>query len=169
MRKFALTTAAALAAVSAPALALWTIDGANGFVGKGDVQLALGWNNKALQLGAESVRFTVESTTVTEVSWFCTNSNNQNTQERARTTTTSIQGVVSSVARERNQITGFNLTGYQGTPTSTGSTFEGPPVNSCPSGPWSLTTSAGAPEIVEDLNGTKLFANGVELDPLARY
>ena len=49
-----------------------------------------------------------------EVSWVCTNDRNEQTQERARTTETETQGVVSAAARERNQITGFNLTGYQG-------------------------------------------------------
>src|SRR5215204_1584872 len=96
-----------------------------GFVGKGDVQTALGWNNKQLQDNAGSLQFTFVSTTVTEVSWICTNDRNENTQERERTTTTDTSGVVSSVARERNQITGFNLNGFTGTPTTDSST-EGP-------------------------------------------
>jgi hypothetical protein len=131
-----------------------------GFVGKGDVQLALGYNNKQLQDNANSLAFTSTSTVVTEVSWVCTNDNNENTQERARETTTSIQGVLSSVARERNQITGFNLTGYSGTTTESSST-EGPPVNSCPSGPWTLTSPAGDPEVVSSTS--VLSVNGVPL------
>ncbi|MFN3514759.1 MAG: hypothetical protein ACK41C_17070 [Phenylobacterium sp.] len=141
--------AVSAALISSAALAAVTFDPATGtgFVGKGDVQLVYGWNNKALQDNAGSVQFRANATTVTEVSWICTNSNNEQTQERARTTTTEVQGVVTSVARERNQITGFNLNGYSGTPTQSSET-EGPPLNSCPSGPWTLTTPAGAPEVV---------------------
>lgn len=148
--------------VASPAMAAVTFDAATGagFVGKGDVQLALGWNNKQLQDRAESLEFTYESTVVTEVIWICTNSNNQHTQERERTTTTMISGVVEDVAHERNQITGFNLNGFEssnpGTPTT-----EGNPLNSCPNGPWTLTTQAGAPEVVSSTGG--LYVNGVLL------
>lgn len=132
-----------------------------GFIGKGDVQTALGWNNKQLQDNAGSLQFTFVITTVSEVSWVCTNANNENTQERARTTTTDTTGVLSSVARERNQITGFNLVGFAPGGTTTESTTEGPPVNSCPSGPWTLTTPAGDPEIISQESA--LFVNGVPL------
>jgi hypothetical protein len=131
-----------------------------GFVGKGDVQLALGWNNKQLQDGAGSVEFAYEGTVVTAVSWECTNSSNEKTQQRAFTTTTTTEGVVSSVARERNQITGFNLTGYDGDAT-TSSTTDGPALNSCPSGPWSLTTPAGDPEVISETG--ELSVNGTPL------
>jgi hypothetical protein len=130
-----------------------------GFVGKGDVQLVYGWSNKQLQDNADSVQFQATSEVVTEVSWTCTNSNNQNTQARERTTTTSIEGVVATVARERNQITGFMLNGYIGTPTQSSAT-EGNPLNSCPSGPWSLTTPAGAPEVVSSTSGLQVSIDG---------
>jgi hypothetical protein len=148
--------------IATQAFAAVTFDPATGtgFVGKGDVQLALGLNNKQLQDQAGSLQFAAVSTTVTEVSWICTNDRNEQTQERARTTTTETQGVVSSIARERNQITGFNLTGYSGTPTQT-STSDGPAVNSCPGGPWTLTTPAGDPEVVS--SSSVLTVNGVPL------
>jgi hypothetical protein len=134
-----------------------------GFVGKGDVQLVFGWNNKALQDNADSVQFQASSVVVTEVSWICTNTNNENTQERERTTTSTVEGVVSSIARERNQITGFNLTGYSGTTTVSAPTTEGPPLNSCPSGPWSLTTPAGDPEVVSSTGGgLQVSINGTD-------
>lgn len=157
MKKIVLGAAAAVLAFAAV-----TFDPATGtgFVGKGDVQLALGLNNAQLQAQAASLQFASVSTVVTEVSWVCTNDRNENTQSRERTTTTSIQGVVSSVARERNQITGFNLTGYSGTPTES-STTEGNPLNSCPSGPWTLTTPAGDPEVVS--SSSALTVNGVKL------
>jgi hypothetical protein len=151
-------------AVASIATAAVTFDPATGtgFVGKGDVQLVYGWNNKALQDNAGNVQFRASSIVVTERSWVCTNSNNQNTQERERTTTTTTQGVVSSVARERQQITGFNLTGYTaGTSTPTTGT-DGPPLNSCPSGPWSLTTPAGDPEVVSSSNAVQVSTNGTD-------
>jgi hypothetical protein len=137
------------AALAVLAYGAVTFDSATGtgFVGKGDVQLVMGWNNKQLQDNAGSVEFQAVSAVVTEVSWTCTNSNNDNIQERARTTTTSIAEVVNGIARDRNQITGFNLMGYSGTPTTSSAT-EGNPLNSCPSGPWSLTTPAGDPEVI---------------------
>jgi hypothetical protein len=144
------------------AVAAVTFDSATGtgFVGKGDVQLVLNMNNKQLQDNASSLNFAAVTSEVTEVSWTCTNSNNDNTQVRERTTTTSVQGVVSSVARERNQITGFNLTGYSGSAAPV-STTEGNPLNSCPSGPWTLTTPAGAAEVISSTSA--LTVNGVAL------
>jgi uncharacterized protein YfaS (alpha-2-macroglobulin family) len=141
-----------LAASAVSAAVTFDAETGTGFVGKGDVQLVFGWNNKQLQDNAELLQFRANSEVVTEVSWVCTNSNNQNTQERERTTTISIQGVVSAVARERNQVTGFILEGYDGDPT-TSSTTEGNPLNSCPSGPWSLTTPAGDPVVVSTSEG----------------
>ncbi len=91
-----------------------------GFVGKGDVQLAFGQNNKQLQDNAAGVIFESVTVTVTEQSWTCTRLDRDGnpadtTQERERTTTTTTEGVNSSVASERNQITGFTLTAYSGT------------------------------------------------------
>ncbi|MDO8905797.1 hypothetical protein [Hydrogenophaga sp.] len=122
-------------------------DEGTGFVGKGDVQVALNLNNKMLQDNASKVTFRTSSTTVTEVSWICTNTNNQSTQERERTTTTTSEGIVTSVARERNQVTGFILSGYGAGQTTTTST-DGPPLNSCPNN-WVLTP-AGDPVTVGD-------------------
>lgn len=101
----------------ASAMAAVTFDPATGtgFVGKGDVQQVYGWNNKALQDNAGSVQFrafTVETST-----WLCRHTDNPNAADQERSTTTTTEGVVSSIARERNQITGFNLTGYDGDPT----------------------------------------------------
>jgi hypothetical protein len=161
-----------IAAVSIAVYATVTFDPLTGigFVGKGDVQYTLGLNNAGVQaLGNPSFTYNATSTKVTEVSWVCTNSNNEHTQERARTTTTtnSVQGIVSSIARERNQITGYILNGYSGTPTITGenTTTDGPPVDSCPASPstWYLSTPAGAPETITDTSSGGLYVNGVLL------
>jgi hypothetical protein len=120
-----------------------------GFVGKGDVQDVFGWNNRQLQENADDVEFRASSEVVTEVSWICTNTTNQNEQLRSRTTTTTVSGIVETVARERNQVTGFILEGYDGDPVVGDPETEGPPVDSCPSGPWTLTEKAGEPEVVD--------------------
>jgi hypothetical protein len=155
--------AAVLVLVVSAVSAAVTFDAATGegFVGKGDVQLVYGWNNKALQDNADLVQFRANSVEVTEVSWICTNENNNNIQERERTTTTTIAGVLSSTARERNQITGFLLMGYSGTPTQS-SEADGPALNSCPSGPWTLTTPAGDPEFVSSTGGLQVSINGTD-------
>jgi hypothetical protein len=129
-----------------------------GFVGKGDVQLAFGWNNKQLQDNAAGVTFESESVTVSEQSWTCTKLDRDDnptdqTSERERTTTTTTTGVVSKDLRERNQITGFTLTGYSGSPTITTST-EGPKLGTCPTG-W-VAGPVSEPVIVEET--TTLYA-----------
>jgi hypothetical protein len=158
----AATLAVVLAAGTVALRAAINIDEeGNGFVGKGDVQLLFLWNNAQLQSCASSTsaqpgdagclrfEFTAETSRVEEVSWVCTNSNNENAQERSRTTTTTVKhgGVVATVARVKNQVTGFNLGGLEpGVPElSSGPLTEGPQLNSCPSGPWTLTTPAGDP------------------------
>ncbi|MDP3878780.1 MAG: hypothetical protein Q8Q07_00540 [Dehalococcoidales bacterium] len=160
---------ALLALVATPVFAAVTFDTETGvgFVGKGDVQLVYGWNDKALQNNAGEVQFRVISEVVTEVSWIATNTNNDQIQERSRTTTTSISGIFSSVSREilkggnSGKVNGFNLTGYDGVPTISSET-EGPAVNSIPSGPWELTTPAGDPEIVSETGGVQVSINGTD-------
>jgi hypothetical protein len=159
---FAAVAAVAVMATAAYAIVTFDPQTGAGFVGKGDVQLVYGWNNKALQDNAGSVQFRATSTVVTERSWVCTNDNNQTTQERERTTTTSIQGVLDEIARVKNQITGFNLTGYDGTPTESPPVTDGPPLNSCPMGPWTLTTPAGDPVPVSSTTVVEVSINGTD-------
>lgn len=161
-RKISLIVAflfAAFSLIASPTMAAVTFDATTGtgFVGKGDVQLALGISNADVQK-LNDLSFASVSTAVTEVSWVCTNDRNENTQERARTTTTDVEGIVSATARVKNQITGYNLIGYSGTKTTSTST-EGPAVNSCPAGFWTLTTPAGDP--VEISNSSTLTLNGI--------
>lgn len=153
--------AIAILATAAYAAVIFDPATGTGFVGKGDVQLVYGWNNQALQINANSVQFQASSEVVTERSWTCTNSNNQNEQVRERSTTTTTQGVVANVARVKNQITGFNLTGYSGA-TTTGTSTDGPPLNSCPSGPWSLTAPAGDPVEVSSSTAFQVSINGTD-------
>jgi hypothetical protein len=146
-----------VAAGAVYAAATFNPETGEGFVGKGDVQTAFNLNNKQLQQQAENVSFSF--VTVTEQTWVCTNERNENTQERARTTET--EGLFSSVTRDnKKQVTGFLLTGFN-TEAGTTTTTEGPPVNSCPSGPWSLTQPAGDPVPVPQGSGLFATLNGV--------
>ena len=161
MRKMIAAAVAATALVSTAAFAIVTFDPATGtgFVGKGDVQLALGLNNAQIQ--AASPVFTYAKTEVSEVTWECTNLRNEKVQERARTTTTSVSGVVSATARVRNQITGYNLTGFSSSTSS--SVTDGPAINSCPNNAstYELTLPAGEPVVTDSTGG--LYVNGVAL------
>jgi hypothetical protein len=103
-----------------------------GFAGKGDVQLAFDWNNSQLQNNANNLIFSVSSSI--ETTWECFNSNNEKYQERARTTVT--QGLLYSIGRLKNQITGFNLNGFD--PDNSSTTTDGNQLYSCPSGPWTF-------------------------------
>jgi hypothetical protein len=140
MNKKSIIGIAAVAAIvaSASVMAVVTVnpDG-TGFIGKGDVQLVYGWNNKDLQNKAGSVEFRVNS--VSESTWTCTKVNelgngnvNEIVQQRAQSTST--QGLLDEVAREKSRgkdgpVTGFNLLGFVGGVTET---TDGPALESCP-------------------------------------
>jgi len=69
MKKMLWAAAAATAFISTAALATVTFDNTTGtgFVGKGDVQIALGWNNATLQRNANGVTFTYNTTDTYDV------------------------------------------------------------------------------------------------------
>jgi hypothetical protein len=112
-----------------------------GFVGKGDVQTALGLNNAQMQAQAESLTFAYVTTDTYEVvnAWATGNPDNPVSLNSHTETVTTVIGVNSTVAYDprkvngQKQFTGFNLTGfgnvvYQGTlpvvsPTVTYVTF----------------------------------------------
>lgn len=165
--KTTLGIAACLAVAGIAYAAVIVDDQGVGFVGKGDVQLKFDWNNAQLQANVGNVKFQISSTevSVTESTWTCDRDGGPQTQERARTTTTTTttQGLLSSVARFKNQVTGFNLNGFNGAPTVTPSTTtEGPALNSCPTG-WTaidsvtsdpVTTSTGGLQVSGDNGST---------------
>ncbi len=149
MKKFATgiaVGAATIVALSAIAGASVTFDASTGtgFVGKGDVQSALGYNNAQVQAAANSLAFTYsqpatqalsqaasQSATQTVTEDLTCGSNVHNTRQGTRDASRSASrsgsragsqsgAVSSSVAyapRVRNQVTGFNLTGFSGAPT----------------------------------------------------
>jgi hypothetical protein len=122
-----------------------------GFVGKGDVQLAFGWNNKQLQDNASGVSFAYSATarysaTCVWVTGEGTRGEHEHTI--SRTVTSKLVGSVAYDARVRNQITGFNLTGFQGEVTSVGKVPE--VGGTCPGngtdGAWTVVTLSGSEE-----------------------
>jgi hypothetical protein len=163
MKKSIIFSAFAAAAmfVSSAAFAQVDLVSGIGFVGKGDVQLALELNNKALQDAVKdlALEFTIESKVVTEVTWTCTNSNNENISYKDRQTTVTVQGVANAVERVKNQVTGFNLNGFIGEPKIK-TQESGNQLNACGGGPWSLTTPAGEPEFVSSEGGLYVSLSG---------
>jgi hypothetical protein len=149
----------ALIASSASAAVIFDPETGEGFVGKGDVQLAMEWNNKQLQDNADDVEFAVSIVSVSSATWTCDRDAGPQTQERANTTTTTTQGLVDSVARTRNQVTGFILQGYDESSTTDTET-DGPEVGSCPTGWTAINLVEGEPVVT----GGGLTVNGVPLE-----
>ena len=142
--------AAALAVVSTASYAAVSFDAASGtgFVGKGDVQLAFGWNNSALQRNASGVTFTYSS--IENFEAVCTFVTGEGTRGEKihnieHKKSSSVIATVAYDARQRNQITGFNLNGF-GATTSTGAVpVVGMPCmgNAGHDGTWSSVVSLG--------------------------
>ncbi|WP_157991587.1 hypothetical protein [Caldimonas tepidiphila] len=134
---------AAAGITSAAMAAVVVNENGTGFIGKGDVQTAFGWNNKELNENAGGVSF--ETSVTAEHTWICDRDNGPQTQERARDTTTT--GLISHVTRDnKRQITGFTLTGF----SSSNTTSTGPQLGSCPTG-WTasaIETTTGATEVI---------------------
>jgi len=131
--------AAAALFVAAPASADWTVDPSTGvgFVGKGDVQDAFGWNDHDLQANHEGVSFALNAKTTSTTTWSCFNSKNGKFQDREHVVLAGTTGELLYEARTNPQdkVTGFLLTGLaDGSSSVTES--DGPKLGSCPSGPW---------------------------------
>lgn len=92
----------------------------SGFVGKGDVQLAFGWNNADLQSNAPSISFSyIATTTYVATCTYVTGAGTRGERThhvpvRERST---VDDAIAFTARKHSQIDGFILTGYQGTTT----------------------------------------------------
>lgn len=127
MKKFAISAALALTVTIAFATVTFNPDTGMGFVGKGDVQLALGLNNAQMQAQAGGLAFTYVKTDTYEVvnAWATGNVNNPvslNSHIQTVTTVVGVNSVVEYDARQRNQVTGFNLKGL-GNSVVTGGTI----------------------------------------------
>lgn len=146
--KSALLTAIATAAlVSAPAFAEVDVDSTgNGWIGKGDVQLALDWNNHDLQANYGLLSFAINATTTTI--WTCVHYNGAgkpvfNPRENIATGGGAL--LVDPRFNPQNNVTGFFALGFVGGGSSTSS---GNALGSCPSGngstvvPGSVSTTS---------------------------
>ncbi len=104
--------------VSSTSQALVTFDPATGtgFVGKGDVQLAFGWNNAVLQTNALLLTFSLETEAryIAMCEWETGTPGEHGYQIHHRThkKKVSVNNTLTYDARTRNQVTGFFLTGF---------------------------------------------------------
>jgi len=153
-----------MALVSTAAWATVTFDSTtgSGFVGKGDVQLALGLNNAQMQAQAGSLSFTDQDIATYDV--YCQNDNGHNVLEQTFPRQRHVNATVAYDARSHKQVDGFNLSGF-----SAGNTGNNP--IDCPGG-WTpdpqAALNAGVGDgttyiIVTSSSGAGLYVNGVLL------
>lgn len=143
-------SAAAVALVSTAALATVTFDTTTGvgFVGKGDVQVALNMNNAAVQKAA--LKFTYSDAATYEV--FCAKDFDANGPHEAYTMykqfnrNRGVSGTVSYEPRSKNQINGFNLIGWDGSVS-----VDGDPTV-CPGGFYADYDGAAAAGVTDGSN-----------------
>jgi opacity protein-like surface antigen len=115
--------AAALASTAAYAAVTFEPSTGAGFVGKGDVQLAYGWNNSALQNKAAAVSFNYVENDHYDVTceWdTVTGGKKSKTIHHSVTVKrkTKLNSAVAYDLRLRNQITGFTLKGFSSSDTT---------------------------------------------------
>jgi hypothetical protein len=125
MKLLKIAAAASALILSSSAMATVTFYPATGtgFVGKGDVQIALGMNNAQLQANAGSLSFSYVAVDMyTAVCTFTTGegTRGERTHNVPHKSTTGISATVAYDARSRNQITGFNLTGLSSATVESG-------------------------------------------------
>ena len=160
MKKFAISATMAFA-MAAIASASVTFDAATGkgFVGKGDVQKVLWWNNAQLQQSASSAVFTYVKTDTYEVvnAWATGNVNNPvslNSHTVSVTTMAVVNGVVDADPRKVNgqkQFTGFNLMGFLSS-TTVGTVPTVSPTVTYIQFSWQTTEWDGTYETVDNPN-----------------
>lgn len=93
-------------------------DSGTGFVGKGDVQLALGLNNAQMQAVADKLNFTYETVDTYAVTVEWTTGEGTKGQQTHIVNHTAISNIASAVdynARQAKQYTGFILDGFKNT------------------------------------------------------
>jgi hypothetical protein len=168
MKTARIALAAALFAVTAFANASVSFDPVTGtgFVGKGDVQLAFGWNNAQLQANAAGLGFSyqVRQDYVAVCTWTTGEGHNgEKTHNVSHTLKYDAGSTINYDARTRNQITGFFLTGY---PTGSSEVSVGTeprvgdpcPGNEGTDGTWSSVTPVGG-----GVDGLFVSYGGVEV------
>lgn len=160
MKRVLMVSGLAIVLAAASVSAAVSFDAASGtrFVGKGDVQLALGLNNKQVQTA--SLSFTYSSTETADVTCeWDTVTGGKFSKTIHHVVVNQKEAVVNRAvaydARIKNQITGYNLTGFSSY-TNSGSI---PQVGgACPNGGDGLVTA-----VVSTGSIGGLFVNGVQL------
>jgi hypothetical protein len=110
---FALVATFVSSAVNAQSTSWYDQTTNTGFAAKGDVQLALGLNNKGYQTA--KLEFRVNSEVKTTATWLCFNPNSGNENSSSDAITTKINGTITAEARDKkNQITGHYITRNEG-------------------------------------------------------
>ncbi len=114
----AATAVAAPLALASSANATVAVENGVGHVDKGDVQTALGWNNKAFDGGAGSLKFTAGAEyVIADYKMSCFNGTTGGIDAEVshtiifQTGTTAVTSTPVLNAGNRKQITGFDLTG----------------------------------------------------------
>lgn len=166
-KKLYAAIALALVAVmvtSTAAMAAVTFDPptGTGFVGKGDVQLAFGWNNADLQSKAAGVTFTYQSVDkyVQSCQKIIENKKETKVLEQDFNKTQEVNSTVAYDTRKNSQqqITGFNLTGFgSGGDTSAPTDLCNPGNDENNSG-WEPDAEGDYPEVTLIESGTSTLS-----------
>ena len=165
MRKIFIAAAIAAATISTASIAavIFDSEAGTGWVGKGDVQTAFAWNNKAAQDNAKAVSFSTESEESYQVTceWTTGPDHNRRTHDVTRPIHRAVSSNVGYDARKTGQWTGYNLTGYGATVGGDAAPAVG---GQCPNGHFgvitesTLTSSTGTILYVS-YNGTRVALN----------
>ena len=133
MRKL-IIIAASIAALAVPATAFASVSvdaNGNGYVGKGDVQSALKWNNADFDNNVAKLKFTAGTQSMSnQTRWQCSGGEQSRTSTVVQSRTVQATQVLSSNGK---QITGWNLTGF-GFQYVSGGYSGAPYVGYCPAG-----------------------------------
>ena len=119
LKKLTILLAVAMTAlVGASAAFAYTMDASgNGFVGKGEVQTVLGFNNKQMQANHQLVTFNyvASSTYQFDCEWTTgEGTKGMKTHVNTKEATTQVNAAVASDSRKTGQWTGWNLLGFAG-------------------------------------------------------
>ena len=154
-KKSLLMAAAALVGSATLAIAAVIFDPATGtgWVGKGDVQTAFGWNNAAMQRNHLAITFEYDATTT--YTWTCQwttgPDQNQTLHTQPRTKTHGVAGTIGNTDRRTGQWTGWFLTGYtDGGPDAGSDDF----VPTCPGNEGGDGNSGGKTVVEGSLEST---------------
>ena len=163
----AVAMTALLAATAAFAAVTFDPDTGTGFVGKGDVQQAFGWNNTQLQQNASGVTFS--HVTSEERVRTCQTPGRPDlrlTEVVTRTTAINSQVAYETRNNKKGAITGFNLTGFGASSEETTFTDDEGNVitvgsNGCPEGynPSGAPETSSSEELIATFNGTSVPLN----------